>query len=83
MVAYVYKTTRTLGDYPREILKLSGSPTARECEVSEFYTNGSNYRTTRLLTSAPRHPHSATFDQPTPATWWHRQNLTGLRQGSR
>jgi len=43
MVAYVYKTTRTLGDYPREILKLSGSPTAMECEVSEFYTNGSNY----------------------------------------
>ena len=43
MVAYVYKTTRTLGDYPREILKLSGSRTKGECEVSEFYTNGSNY----------------------------------------
>jgi len=43
MVAYVYKTTRILGDYPKEILKLSGSPTTGECEVSEFYTNGSNY----------------------------------------
>ena len=43
MVAYVYKTTYVSGNYPKEILKLSGSPTMQECEVSEFYTSGSNY----------------------------------------
>ena len=43
MVAYVYKTTYASGDYPEEILKLSGGRTTGECEVSEFYTNGSNY----------------------------------------
>ena len=55
--------------------------TARPIGRAALYTNGSNYRTTRLLISAPRHPHSATFDQPTPATWWHRQKPNGLTPG--
>jgi len=41
MVAYVYKTTYV--SETKEVLKLSGSPTMNQCEVSELFRNGNDY----------------------------------------
>ena len=41
MVAYAYKTTYVSGT--KEVLKLSGSPTMHQCEVSELFRNGDVY----------------------------------------